>query len=193
MMDLRLFCGYSFPPLFCWLVFLMLMHCPSVYATETESAVETPINEVPINKYPYNWQYSATVRNQSLIITDIENQTVVASYGLDECLFCESGEDNEDNCHQDGIFEIDLFSVDQPLLGVVCHVGAHSQRFMLFAPLIDAQIPVFSVTGLYVVQVTMSRVSIAVEYDVDTEGQTKVLIWPDCADSHLSPSDLCAR
>lgn len=86
-----------------------------------------------------------------------------ARFDLSDCLFCE-GED--DNCEEDGIKEITPASMPkEPILAVICHVGAHSQRLQILAPQRSSKDAVFTVTGEYFVSYQPTSQGIIVQYD----------------------------
>lgn len=126
----------------------------------------------------YSWQINDRY-NSSFMMFAGESQTPVADYDLSGCMFCE-GED--DNCESDGVFEIDLNTKQvEPILGVVCHVGAHSQRFQVLAPWRKTSAPAYVVTGDYYVSFEHTNEGVSVEYDRrNDEGvfQKKIVNWP---------------
>ena len=156
-MSLRWFC-------------LVLLMCGAAQASEPAYDQLTPILPTP-----FAWQLSAHEGVQTLQVIDSRNHNTLASYDISECLFC-SGE--EENCDLDGVFGYANRSVPGPLLGVVCHKGAHSQRFMLFRPLVDAYEPVMRATGAYSIRLLVEPEGIAVAedgYDPDYRAEA---YWP---------------
>ncbi len=111
-----------------------------------------------ISKTGWWWILS---KNQGLQLTLSSNQGKSYYYDISECMFC-SGE--EDNCNQNGIFPITLLG-NEPILGVVCHQGAHSQQLQILAPLRNAEQAVFSVTGDYWVDYQLTPKGIQIYYD----------------------------
>ncbi|MEP1317207.1 MAG: hypothetical protein ABJX32_13960 [Tateyamaria sp.] len=103
----------------------------------------------------------------------------IATYDLADCHFCD-GED--DNCETDGIVEVSfVVQPEEPIVAVACHIGAHSQRFQIFAPWRNDTDAVFSVTGAYYVAYQIRSANVSVEYDAKGENdsfETLVEIWP---------------
>ena len=100
----------------------------------------------PLKSGLFGWKIDERI-DGALSVVHIPSGKVAGRYALGPCVFC-SGED--DNCERDGIQEINFSGQDkEPLLAVACHVGAHSQRLTVYAPLRDPQDPVFTATGAY--------------------------------------------
>lgn len=84
-------------------------------------------------------------------------------HSLGDCRFCasESVGDVSDNCQMDGVFPL---LIDQRShVGVICHVGAHSQRLMLFD--LYGTTPTKVITGSYFVTLALGREGLLVVYD----------------------------
>ncbi len=90
-------------------------------------------------------------KTRSLLVADISS-----------CYFC-SGD--EDNCRADGIHIFQISRYPDPVIRVVCHVGAHSQKLMIFDPRKDKHQPVFQRTGAYWLTVSHNADSLDVDYD----------------------------
>ncbi len=89
------------------------------------------------------------------------------------CMFCD---DPDDNCAEDGIFALTENIRDEAALMLhVCHVGAHSQRLVLFDPLAPADEELLRVTGSYFVSWRIDDGRLVIEHDGDGE---KLLYWP---------------
>jgi hypothetical protein len=99
--------------------------------------------------------------------------TEISRRDLADCSFCN---DPEDNCAEDGIFALSggAGSV-QSLMFHVCHVGAHSQRLVLFDPLAPADADLLRVTGSYFVSWRIDDGALVIEHDGEGE---KTLHWP---------------
>ncbi|MCW8890299.1 MAG: hypothetical protein OQL20_06545, partial [Sedimenticola sp.] len=84
-------------------------------------------------------------------------------HDLSDCRFCaaESVGDESDNCQMDGVFPLvfDQFNG----VGVVCHVGAHSQRLLLFDSV--APNPKRVLTGSYYLSLALTSGGFEVTYD----------------------------
>lgn len=134
----------------------------------------------PLGDHAYQWRVEAGKGTTTLVIAKAHSPQAAARYDLSDCYFC-SGE--EDNCEQDGVFPITHGQSQQSTaLGVICHIGAHSQRFMIFSPTQTGADPVLDVTGNYFVSTEIYRGGIKVHYDGD-EGKQFVRYWPAKAPS----------
>ena len=117
-----------------------------------------------------------------------------ATYRLPNCFFAD-GED--DNGEQDGIRGVYLTGIDQPIVTVTCHVGAHSQAVSIYAPELDYAAPVFGVVGAYYANVGYNRVAVVVDYDVPDENnldniggfREEQAVWPPADAAFLSEPD----
>jgi hypothetical protein len=92
-----------------------------------------------------------------------DNTRPAILHDLSDCRFCaaESANDDSDNCQMDGVFPLDLNQ--QQGIGVVCHVGAHSQRFSWYHA--GKTRPPVTLTGNYFVQFYQDRTGLQVTYD----------------------------
>jgi len=84
------------------------------------------------------------------------------SADVSDCSFC--GGDG-DNCLEDGIKILQVSRYPNPIVQVVCHVGAHSQRLMIFDAEKDGKAPVFQRTGVYWINVKQKKHHISIAYD----------------------------
>jgi len=125
-----------------------------------------------------NWSWSVIQNKPGYAWLElIDSKGAEMRYDISECYFCK-GED--DNCEQDGIYPIKLIN-NEPVVALVCHVGAHSQTLQVFAPMRDQNNPVFSVTGDYWVNHQQIQNGIKVQYDrvqSDGKGIELTAIWP---------------
>lgn len=103
----------------------------------------------------------------------------VVLYDLAGCMFC-SGQD--DDCDQDGIFDISLQqAMNEPIVVAVCHVGAHSRMLQIFAPQRDTQNAVHTVTGAFIIDYDIDPQGITIRYDRRSEYgnfEQKSSRWP---------------
>jgi len=143
-------------------VCLSLVSTAVVYAAEPERGIKHRFE-----KSDHFWQLDHAPSHELLLFESTSNQSF-ARFDLSGCLFCAG---QGDNCESDGIREIVLASIpEEPVLAVVCHVGAHSQRLQIVAPLRSAKDAVFSVTGEYFVTYQPTAQGIIVQYDARNEG-----------------------
>jgi hypothetical protein len=85
----------------------------------------------------------AEIRALDPVIAILERGSgrVIASYRLEGGQFCDY---EDDNCDFDGIFPIVISDMpDEPVLGVVRHVGAYGQKLSILRPLKNRGSPVF--------------------------------------------------
>ena len=109
-------------------------------------------------------------RSPVLSLFKDKSATPIGRYDLSGCSFC-SGEG--DNCESDGVAEITLPSKPkEPILAVICHVGAHSQRIQIFAPLRKQNKAVYTATGAYYVTSSPIADGIAIEHDFKSKDGT---------------------
>lgn len=148
----------------------------SIAAAPVYAEIPAINNQSQIPETGFKWVYSISAdEGGQLIRFTAPNQ--VAEYEISDCMFCDA---DEDNCDADGIFPVPG-TPPEPILAVVCHVGAHSQRLQIFAPLRDADRAILSVTGAYFVALEISERGVAYEYDqYDADGQPVVTSgsWP---------------
>lgn len=115
----------------------------------------------------------------SLVIYNTESVEPIAEYDITRCLFCAGG---EDNCDSDGIFNISsIVDLNEPTIGLVCHVGAHSQQLRIFQPMIDQENAINIYTGSYYINYEINQNGLIIIYDVYMEGgnfQSKTVYWP---------------
>lgn len=133
---------------------------------------------VSFTRVNFQWQLD---RDPSLTLGVYDRQTkaTLGRYDISDCQFCDGV---DDNCDQDGILEINPVSrPSQPILGVICHTGAHSQRLQIFAPLQDPKQPIFSLTGGYYITAIPSHDGLIIKYDrenADGLRETVTQNWP---------------
>ena len=145
---------------------------PPVYASDLAVG-----QNIPFSVGNYTWRYE---ESGSLFIQSDVNPKTLAHYDLSDCMFC-SGD--EDNCQKDGIRSFRLTQTkDEPLLLVACHIGAHSQKLQIFAPLRDRANPVQVTVGAYYVDYEIKDAEVLIRYDkYNPEGAPTQHIyrWPD--------------
>lgn len=104
---------------------------------------------------------------------------VIARYRLEGGHFCDH---EDDNCDFDGIFPIVVSAMaDEPVLGVVRHVGAHGQRLSILRPLKDRQAPVFEAVADYALSFRLypDRLDIAIDHALPAGiARTEQVQWP---------------
>lgn len=100
---------------------------------------------------------------------------------ISDCSFCRG---EEDNCAQDGIDIVEINAVPNPVIRMVCHVGAHSQRLMIFDPLKDRANPVLVRTGVYWLRTVTKASGFSIIYDKSGFGTS-------CPDSQPSSEGIC--
>jgi hypothetical protein len=153
--------------------FLSVAMSISAYAAE-------PIEDTrhKFEKSAHEWQLNG---GASPVLSMFEglSQSASGQYDLSSCLFC-SGEG--DNCESDGVFEINLISQPQePILAVVCHVGAHSQRLQILAPWRHKSEPTYTATGAYYLTFDKTPEGVRIQYDRQNDDDTYkevVESWP---------------
>ncbi len=130
---------------------------PSLLAERPLSGVEHPL-------YGEEAHYRMDYVDQGWRLSiRADNTRPAILHDLSDCRFCaaESANDESDNCLMDGVFPLDLNQ--QQGIGVVCHVGAHSQRFNWFD--VGKTQPPVILTGNYFVQLYQDRTGLQVTYD----------------------------
>lgn len=150
------------------------------FAIHSSATAGEPVydRDFPLHDQTHQWRVEMHEHAMTLIIAEIDNPKTATRYDLSDCNFC-SGE--EDNCAQDGIFPIRYGAGgQQAALGVMCHVGAHSQRFRILLPQQQDGAAVFEVTGKYFATAQVFHGGVAVHYDTQDEQQV-VRIWPENA------------
>ena len=114
-----------------------------------------------------------------IAILDRASSEVIARYRLDGGQFCDH---EDDNCDLDGIFPIVLSSMtDEPVLGVVRHVGAHGQALSILRPLKDRRSPVFEAVADHALSFRLrsDRLEIAIDHVLPTgAARLERLRWP---------------
>jgi len=149
-----------------------------VFAKSTDVALK--------NGQLWRWQITQTEGKQTLNVRakDMPDDTVKARLKTDisECTFC-SGEG--DNCGQDGVKIVQLCR-NHAVVQLICHVGAHSQRLMIFDPQYNQSLPVFERTGLYWIRAIYAQGKIKVTYDKSGFGSL-------CPDHQASNDGICNK
>lgn len=129
-------------------------------------------------KSDHYWQLNSAL-SQTLSLFEGPSQQPFARFDLGRCVFCTG---REDNCAYDGIIEIGQLSEPaEPVLAVMCHVGAHSQSFQVFAPQRSNYQAVFAVTGAYYATYQQTLQGVFVKYDAQNDDGTfreVVAHWP---------------
>lgn len=98
-----------------------------------------------------------------IAIVKRDSGKVIARYHLEGGQFCAY---DEDNCDLDGLFPIIVPEMkDEPVLGVIRHVGAHWQRLSILRPLADRKAPVFEVTADFALGLRVRRESLFITLD----------------------------
>ncbi|MFT5798526.1 MAG: hypothetical protein ACI84R_002593 [Candidatus Azotimanducaceae bacterium] len=153
--------------------FLPLVLATFVYADEPVEGVRHKFQ-----KSDYHWQLDSGP-SQVLSLFEGLSQQPFMRFDLGRCVFC-TGQD--DNCEYDGIVEIDTVSEPaEPVLAVMCHVGAHSQRLQIVAPQRNNSDAVFSITGAYYATYQQTPQGIVAQYDAQSDDGTfkeVVAHWP---------------
>lgn len=117
---------------------------------------------------------------------------VVARYRLEGGQFCDY---EDDNCDFDGIFPIVLPTMkDEPVLGVVRHIGAHGQKLSILRPLRNRKTPVFEAVADHALSFRLSpeRLDITVDHALPGgAARQEHLHWPEGApeDTNAPPPD----
>lgn len=129
-------------------------------------------------KSDHHWQLES--KGSSVIsLFEGQSKSPSAQYDLERCMFC-AGED--DNCESDGVVELNLISQpEEPILAVVCHVGAHSQRLQVLMPTRNQSKAVYTATGAYYITFEKTSDGITIQYDTTTDDGSFTQItesWP---------------
>jgi len=158
-----------------------LIYLPLPFMIYTTSLfAEEPIldRNHTINATNWSWRIDSHQKH-SLKLFQTDTAYPAIHYDLSSCMFC-SGE--EDGCNQDGIFSIKVKkTLNEPILAVVCHIGAHSRLLQLFAPLRDKNNAVYTITGDYIIDYEIDPHGITVKYDrrnKNGEHSQKLSRWP---------------
>jgi len=102
----------------------------------------------PIAKGSWFWRINSSDTEQ-LILKQKAKNSVEIQFDIAGCMFCEG---EEDGCNQDGVFDLSkLLKTAEPLVLLVCHIGAHSRLLEIYAPERNSSEPVFRQTGDYVI------------------------------------------
>ena len=153
-------------------ILLLLLTITPQFVHAGEIVVKKPIINEPQNfeNADYQWTYTWHEGVYSLSIEDKNDRKT--TYDLNCASIC-TEDTEEDNCHQEGFYEL---AYESPALGVACHFGAHSQKFMIFSPNDNSKEPVLEVTGSYYVNVDANKNGVKVTYDRDEKDQ--YTYWP---------------
>ena len=156
------------------IITITILFFTSLFYFTTASGIEPEVNKLhPILPTAYSWRLIQNEGLNQLEIVSTKNNKTVSKVDISDCNFC-SGED--DNCDADGIFAYTHQQIKEPLLAVVCHVGAHSQRFELFRPMQSQAQPALSITGDFYIDYATSLQRITLRYD--RTQQEKTIQWP---------------
>lgn len=138
-------------PVLWWLVaiiFIALM-LPAIVGAETPVPGQTR----PFPAAPYLYRYDGPDYDARLTVIATGTGKPSATYDISDCLFCDG---EEDNCAMDGLFPVVRSSAPtEPVIGMICHIGAHGQKLAVFDPLRDMSGPVFEVAGDFAISLRM--------------------------------------
>lgn len=113
--------------------------------------------------------------------TDHQDIPALLEVDISDCSFCDG---EGDNCAEDGVRLLEIPAYPNPLALVICHVGVHSQRLMIFDPLQDRLQPTFLRTGAYWVNASISKGRLVLKYD-------KAGYGPNCLDEPPGALGFC--
>jgi len=131
-------------------------------ATANATAQTPRLNQDnPIKNTDRVWRINAHQGTQILNLKESKNHQTLLNYDISECSFCEG---KEDNCDKDGVFSFKTFK-NLSYLGLVCHVGAHSQRLMIFDSQQVSDKPIFTQTGVYFVDYKLLEHGLEIRFD----------------------------
>jgi hypothetical protein len=152
------------------IVFLILLLIPfvTIHAGEDIQVKKPVVGAVHhFDGALYDWIYNYNKGQHSLEIISTSSE-VKAKYNFNCGGFCKDNSE-EDNCDKDGFSEITLNINENPhnIIGVACHIGAHSQKFMIFDPSENTQSPVFEVIGAYYIDYDIRENDVKITYDSD--------------------------
>ena len=135
------------------------------------------INHPIANDFWY-WRINSKDTEQLILISKGKKVPEI-KFDISGCMFCEG---EEDGCEQDGIFDLSKqLNTTEPLVILVCHIGAHSRLLEIYAPERDSQNPVFQQTGDYVIDYSVNSNGVEVSFDRrDDNGEFQQLtkLWP---------------
>ena len=131
----------------------------------------------------WSWKMSSFEGSKKLEVfsSKSDEEPPVFTADVSNCTFCEG---DDDSCDEDGIDIIKSPTWRLPYIQIVCHVGAHSQRLMIYDPNQDLQNPVFERTGAYWLQASSHENGINVTYDKSGFGLS-------CPDAKPSSDGFC--
>jgi len=160
------------------------------FLLEKAQSEEIPINHLSrvslSNGTIWQWQITRVDGLQSIEVintsADANSTKPILKADISSCSFCRG---EEDNCSEDGIKILEIASHPNVLVRIVCHVGAHSQKLMIFDPQQDSVNPVFQRTGVYWVRSTHGKQNLLLSYDKSGFGKT-------CPNTQPSARGICA-
>lgn len=150
------------------------------FASAVSASADEPVEGVrhKFKNSDYHWQLDRAA-SQVLSLFKGLSQHPFMRFDIGTCVFCA---DRNDNCDYDGIEEIEIMSNPaEPVLAVMCHVGAHSQRLQIVAPQRSNSDAIFSITGAYYATYQLTSQGILVKYDAQSDDgtfQEVVALWP---------------
>jgi len=137
------------------------------------------------NGKTWQWQITSSKGLKKLIVQAgghaFKTKKPLLEADISDCYFC-SGKD--DNCSADGIKISQISRHPNPIVQLICHVGAHSQRLMIFDPQQDKNMPVFQRTGLYWINAAQKEHRLSITYDKSGFGSA-------CPDAQASAAGIC--
>jgi hypothetical protein len=114
------------------------------------------------------------LRQRSGLITNTKS---ILSADISDCSFC-SGKG--DNCAEDGVDILTTPNYPNAFVQIICHVGAHSQRLMIFDPKKDQKNPIYQRSGVYWISSSQGKRGLSLAYDKSGFG-------PDCPSNNSDP------
>jgi hypothetical protein len=146
-----------------------------VFSMPAVAAVPVAGEVVPIHATGYAWQLLEEARSWQLQVRQTGSTQPVARYALGDCRFCEQP---GTRCDLEGIFGYLNDSVEDPLLGVICHTAAGRQRFSLFRPLKDDTGAFMRANVAQALDLWIEPRGIAVRYDGFRDDLHMASHWP---------------
>lgn len=111
----------------------------------------------------WTWSVTRVEFNKHLVVRSERDQTTpILKADITGCSFCDG---EEDNCTENGVKIVTLDGRPGPVVQVVCHVGAHGQRLMVFDPRHSLSEPVLQRTGSYWIAVRTDGAALSMAYD----------------------------
>jgi len=120
------------------------------------------------------WQLNQTPQQTNLQIYLSKNaQQPLVSYDISQCRFCQG---KDDNCNMDGIFPIIYGSYRRKTaMGLICHVGVHSQRFAIY----DDEKQLFERYGNFFIDAYPTLNGVTLRYDDPVTNELTTEHWPE--------------